>query len=89
VQLLHRFIRHVAFTYGGTSGRRVIEIINARYGHLKIYEELGLPEGRAPKISVGFAKNNKLNLREPVLQPLYPTYSNMVIDPGLVSWEFA
>jgi len=85
VGLLHRFFRHLALCYGGTSGRRVKEILNALRGDVRLYDELGLPEGRAPKITVGQRKSNCTAEYDAILQPLYPDYTNVAKDPGFVS----
>lgn len=85
VQLVHRLMRHFAFTYGGFTGRRCEEVINARYADIGLQDEPGLPEGRTPVITVGHAKNNTDGARQPVIQILFPVYSNMFVDPGLVS----
>ena len=85
VLLVHRLMRHFAFTYGGFTGRRCEEVLNARYSDVGLVDENGIPEGRVPIITVGFAKNNTDGDRQPVVQPLFPVYSNMFVDPGLVS----
>jgi hypothetical protein len=86
---LHRFMRHYAFCYSGATGRRCLEVVKGKYGHLALVDEPGLPEGRAPLVVVGKRKNDTGGLREPISQPLYPVYANAIIDPGLVRIFFS
>ena len=83
--MLHRFIMHFAFCYGGATGRRAEEAICMMYAHVGVTEDLGVADGRIFRIIVGWAKNNSGNERSPVHQLLYPVRDNMFVCPSLVS----
>lgn len=85
VDLLHRFMRHYGYCYAGATGRRCLEVIRGKYGHVRLFDEPGLPEARAPEVVVGIKKNDTGGMGTPIRQPLFPIYSNAIIDPGLVS----
>ena len=88
VSLLHRFMRHFAFTYGGATGRRCEEALDMMYCNAGLFDEPGICDGRVPRIIVGWAKNNSDGQRVPVIQPLYPVRDNMFVCPMLVSTLF-
>ena len=82
--MVEKFSMHLGQCIGGSTGRRVNEVINVKQANCGLMDDPGVPIGRVPLLSIIEPKNDKDQENLPVLQPLYPVYSNVFRCPALV-----